>query len=156
MKVTHILAIALLAASGCATLAAPEDAMCGPLRVFASSISPDETRLIRFHTTWGSNFKDSPDPAIFAKRCDHQGYEPAKAVCAYLMKHGAVEFSENNAERALSCLAPPTRFAPEAHLHTGAFSVDYGTPERGSNITLTFQEASSLGGMVLRIEADGY
>jgi hypothetical protein len=156
MRVLPLLAIALLAAPGCATIAASEDAMCGPLRAFAASIGREETRLIEFHTSWGSNFKDSPNPAIFAKRCNHQNYEPARAVCDYLMKHGAVEFSENNAERALSCLAPPTGFAADVHLHTGSFSVDYGTPDRGSNITLTFLDDPEVGGMVLRIEADGY
>jgi Methyltransferase domain len=70
----------------------------------SSWVSFQTTNLDDFCTTdqsWGSGFKGSGNElALYAKRCDHNGYEPAKAVCAYLMEHGATEFSGNNAQNA--------------------------------------------------------
>jgi hypothetical protein len=119
-------------------------------------VGPNDHREFAFHTVWGGNFNDSPDPAVFAKRCDHDGYAPAKAVCDYLMQNGAVEFSGNNAKHALVCLSPRTRFAPGVSLDRGDFSLSYGSPVRGSNITVEFTQDKTLGGMVLRVAADGY
>ena len=147
--------IAIVGPSQAAVRKAP-DPFCAPLQAFARSVRSDEHHEFTFHTLWGGNFNDSPDPAVFAKRCDHNGYAPAKAVCDYLMENGAVEFSGNNAKHALACLSPGTRFAPLVSLDLGAFSLSYGTPERGSNLTVEFSEDKKLGGMMLRVAADGY
>jgi len=90
-------------------------------------------------------------------RCMDGGYAPAHAVCDYFIKHGAVEFAGNNAERALACLLPGTRFGQNA-LSLDALDVSfyYGTPQRGSNITLSFDQDPQMGGMVLSITAQGY
>jgi hypothetical protein len=130
--------------------------MCGPLIEFAKSVGPNDVRSIAFHTSWGANFSDDPEPVIFAKRCIHGDYKPAQAVCAYLIDHGATEFSGNNAERAISCLAPQTHFGQDVDLNGGEFSIGFGNPERGSNVTIEFAPDATLGGMVLRIKADGY
>lgn len=136
--------------------AGQSDPLCAPIQAFVSSVKPDETRRIAFHTSWGSNFKNSPALGVSAKQCLHHDYPPAKMLCAYLMAHGAVEFSGNNAQRALSCLSPGTRFNERVQLAQGEFSFYYGTEKRGSNVTITYAQDIKLGGMVLTIEANGY
>ena len=132
------------------------DALCAPLIAFAKSVAPDEERTLTFHTSWGGNFKDDPEPVIFAKRCIHHGYGPAMKVCSYLMEHGAVEFSDNNLKRAVMCLSPATRFDSRLSLGSASISLPYGTSERGSRINIDFAEDPKIGGMVLKIAADGY
>jgi hypothetical protein len=136
--------------------AAAEDGLCKPLRRFIASVKPDEIRVLKFHTSWGSNFKDDEEPAFFAKRCDHGSYEPAKAVCEYLMEHGATEFSGNNAKAAVSCLSAQTRIAAGMQIHAVSVSFSVGTENRGSLVDIEFIEDIDLGGMVLSITADGY
>ena len=151
--VVLVLGAIVLAASHPATA---EDGLCKPLRSFIASVKPDETRVLRFHTSWGSNLKDDEEPAFFAKRCDHGGYEPAKAVCEYLMEHGATEFSGKNAKAAVSCLSPQTRIPAGMQVHTISVSFSVGTENRGSLVDVKFTEDVDLGGMVLSISADGY
>lgn len=136
--------------------ASAADGLCGPLRKFVESVKPNETRLLKFHTIWGSDFKDSKEWAMGAKRCEHNGYDPAKSVCAYFMEHGATEFSGNNAKSAVMCLSPKTHFAPRMELHTISVSLTYGTDDRGSNVDIEYSEDNELGGMVLSITVDGY
>ena len=131
--------------------------LCEPLRQFIESVKPHETRTLEFHTSWGSDFRDSNDQqALSAKRCIHNGYEPAKAVCAYLMQRGAVEFSGNNAKSALVCLSRKTHFADRLGLDRIELSLTYGTDERGSNVDIKYSPDEKLGGMVLSITARGY
>jgi hypothetical protein len=150
--------IALLAscASGSSTRGSHADTLCGPLRAFVASVGPHEVRDIAFHTSWGGNFKDSTEKVLAAKRCSHGGYAPAQAVCRELMEDGATEFANENAERALQCLAPGLVFAPGVDLGQGQFVLRHGTPDRGANITLEFGPDAELGGEVLRIKANGY
>jgi hypothetical protein len=112
--------------------------------------------VLKFHTSWGSNFKDDEEPVLFAKRCDHGDFDPAKTVCDYLMKHGATEFSGNNAKAAISCLSSQTRIAPGMQVHAISVSFSVGTEDKGSLVDVEFSEDASLGGMVLSITADGY
>jgi hypothetical protein len=138
------------------TAAAPND-LCGPLRKFVASVKPNETRVLKFHTSWGSSFKDSNDGQTLAvKRCDHDGYEPAKAVCAYFMKHGTTEFSGNNAKTAVMCLSQKTRFGDSVSLDGIELSLTYGTEDHGSNVNINFFQDEQLGAMVLSITARGY
>lgn len=135
----------------------PPDELCAPLRAFVSSVKPDKTEKIEFHTLWGGNFKDEKDQnVLYAKRCTHDGYAPAKAVCAYLMENSSVEFAGHNARRALTCLSPDTTFGSKIELNRADFSFSYGTDERGSNVSLQLDEDATIGGMVLTIVADGY
>jgi hypothetical protein len=135
---------------------AKTDPLCAPLRAFVASVKPDETNTLEFHTSWGGNFKDSAEPAIFAKRCNHFGYGPAGAVCTYLMEHGATEFSDTNFKRAVMCLSPETRLDSGLSVSGAAMSLSYGSPDRGAHVSLEFSEDSQLGGMVLKVAADGY
>jgi hypothetical protein len=132
------------------------DTLCKPLRTFAASVKPDETKSIVFHTSWGSDFKNSSEPALYAKRCLHNDYAPGKVVCDYLMEHGSVEFSNRNAMRAISCLFPKTKFDSLLVLNKIDASFSYGTGNKGSIINVSFSEASDIGGMALKISAEGY
>jgi hypothetical protein len=105
---------------------------------------------------WGSNFKDSTESALSAKRCEHNDYEPAKKVCAYLIQHGATEFSDIDAKAAVTCLWPQTRFTPRTQVHALSLSSNYGTDDRGSNVDVEYVQDNELGGMVLSITARGY
>ena len=151
-----IVSLTILALSGCASLPSGRDELCAPLLDFARSVGPDEQRSISFHTSWGGNFRNDLEPAIFAKQCMHGDYGPAKAVCSYLIEHGATEFAGRNAQRALSCLATGTQFGPDVDLSQGMFHIRFGVPNRGSHITVEYARDQEIGGMVLRINADGY
>ena len=133
-----------------------EDDLCEPLRSFVESVGPDETRVLKFHTTWGSNFNDSQGWVMGAKRCNDFDYDPAKGVCAHFMKHGATEFAGMNAKRAVECLAPGVTFAGRIDLQLISLSLTYGTEDRGAIVDITFLEDEEIGGMALTISADGY
>jgi hypothetical protein len=148
-------ALALFATATPAPAAAP-DPLCAPLRAFVDAVPPDEDHALTFHTIWGSNFKDSPDAAISAKRCDHAGYAPAKAACAALLQEGAIEFAGNNVSRALTCLSPDNPFAPTFAIERGRFHFVRGGKGRGHVVTIDFADDAALGGMALTLEASGY
>jgi hypothetical protein len=134
------------------------DPLCGPMRAFVASVNPNVTREVVFYTSWGSGFKGEEDKkdTMLAKRCVHDGYAPAKAVCDSLMQSGAVEFSGHNATRTVSCLSKHTRFANRLQLDQGLFRFNYGTDNRGANVTVSFAEDERLGAMALRVTADGH
>jgi hypothetical protein len=135
---------------------APKDPLCAPLKAFAASVEPNERQEFAFHTMWGGPFKDDPSAqVIYQKRCFHNGFEPGKAVCSYLLKHGNIEFSEIDAKRALECLSPATRLG-RLRLDSGVFTLSYGTDRRGSHVEILYGDDSVMGGMVLRIVAEGY
>jgi hypothetical protein len=136
--------------------ASPPPELCKALRDFAESVKPDENREIAFRTSWGSNFKDDSEPAFFAKRCSHNGYEPAKSVCDYLMEHGSTEFAGANVKNAIGCLSRKTHFAPLFELNAGEFSFSYGSPNRGALIDISLRDDKEIGGMVFQLTADGY
>jgi hypothetical protein len=139
-----------------ATPKVSSEQVCVPLRAFVASVKAGETRKLAFHTSWGTSFRDSTDREIYAKRCIHSGYAPAEAVCAYLTEHGQIEFSGINAMQAIECLSSGTHFGPNFQLSTVDVEFSYGTEQRGSNVTIKFDEDSKLGGMVLSITAEGY
>jgi hypothetical protein len=136
----------------------PSDQLCSPMRAFVASVGPDVTREVVFYTSWGGGFKgeENEKDAMFAKRCVHDGYAPAKAVCESLMQNGAVEFSGHNATRTVSCLSKHTRFANRMLLEQGLFRFNYGTENRGAIVTVSFAEDEKLGAMALRVKAEGY
>ena len=57
-------------------------------------------------------------------------------MCAYLMEHGATEFSDNNLKRAVMCLSPKTRLDSGLSVSDVVISFTYGSDDRGSDITL--------------------
>ena len=136
--------------------ASAADTLCAPLRKFVESVKPHESKTITFKTSWGEGFKDSEEPSLAAKRCQHGGYDPAKLVCADFMAHRSTEFGGTNARRAISCLSRDTRFAPRVSVHTIAVSFTYGTEDRGSLVDISLAEDDVVGGMALTITAEGY
>ena len=130
--------------------------LCKALLDFAASVQADEKREIAFRTSWGSNFKDSSEPAVFAKRCSHNGYDPAKRVCDYLMGQGSAEFADANVKNAITCLSRKTHFAPLFKLNAGDFSFNYGSPNRGALIDISLRDDKAIGGMIFQLAADGY
>jgi hypothetical protein len=157
----HLAALIVLLmtiASARVSAATDRDPLCAPLRAFAASVPKDQTKSLQFHTSWLADFKGGNPRAMGAfTRCMDGGYAPAHTVCDSLIKHGAVEFAGNNAKQALVCLLPGTRFGQNG-LSLDALDVSfyYGTPQRGSNITLSFDQDSQMGGMVLSITAQDY
>jgi len=111
---------------------------------------------LEFHTVWGGDFKSVTARTLYAKQCIDHGYPPAKVVCKFLMQHGAIEFSGNNAKSAASCLSSATRFASAVRLDGLDVSFPFGTPNRGSNITVSYGPAPKMRGMVMAITAAGY
>ncbi len=138
------------------TVLAKTDPLCAPLRAFVQSVQPDESRVLEFRTSWGSSFKDSTEPALFAKRCNHFGYSPAETMCEYLVKHGATEFSDNNLKRSVMCLSPKTKLDSGLSIADATFSLSYGSDDRGALVSLKLVEDPKIGGVVLRISVDGY
>ncbi len=132
------------------------DTLCPPLRKFVESVKPHESKTIIFRTSWGTGFKDSEEPSLAEKRCQHDGYDPAKLVCADFIAYGSTEFPGTNARSAISCLSRDTRFAPRISVHTIAVSFSYGTDDRGSLVDISLAEDDVVGGMALTITAEGY
>ncbi|MFT3807466.1 hypothetical protein [Arenimonas sp.] len=132
-----------------------KDSLCDPLREFAASIGPDEKREIVFSTSWGENFKGESKDVLFAKQCVHGDHGPARKVCDELMGNGSVEFGNYNAMRAITCLAPETEFGGSS-FERGDFSLDVGNEDRGAHISISFDGDKEIGGMTLRITAEGY
>lgn len=141
---------------GNAAAASEPDPFCLPIRRFVASVDPGDVREFAFHTSWGSNFKNAKEPAFIARQCQHEGYAPARLACQVLMEDGAVEFSNTNAERVVVCLAPDHRWGEHVHLEQGSISLDYGTDDRGSNVSVSYGKDNEMGGMVLRVSASGY
>ena len=162
MKIIIIILVSAVGILLSNTVDARTDPLCKPLRKFLESINPDEKRSVEFHTIWGEGFKDIPSKAdsdritIASKRCIDQGYAPATVLCQSLMENGAMEFSNMNAQSVITCLSPKTQFGLNLKLERFFATFSYGTPNRGSNVEITFGENSKIGGMSLKIEADGY
>lgn len=75
------LGIVTLSAIAGAPMARGAESLCTSLREFVNSVKPGEMRAFTFHTSWGADFNDSSEPALFAKGCSHGGYLPAQKVC---------------------------------------------------------------------------
>ena len=136
--------------------ASPSPEFCRVLRAFVMSVQPNESREFTFRTSWGSNFKGAAEPALFARRCEPHGYAPAEKVCAYLMESGSTEFSGENVKDTIACLSRKTRFDPRLSLNEANFDFNYGSESSGALINITFKEDPAVGGMALRLVADGY
>jgi hypothetical protein len=77
------------------------------MAAFANAPLHGANRTVRLTTDWGGWFTE-PDEAgeqpMYAKSCEHDDYEPGKALCAYLLENTSTEFAGINARRALRCL----------------------------------------------------
>jgi hypothetical protein len=132
------------------------DDVCAPLREFATSVTAGEKRTLRFHTILGGNFKDRDQPVSGAKRCDFEGYEPARAVCESLMKFGDLAFPGENAKRAIACLSPKNRFHFNTRLYAISVGFPYEMPNGLGRIDIDLHKNDELGGMTLTITANGF
>lgn len=148
----------LLALAACApaVYAAPATAFCNVLRAFVASVQSGETGGFTFRTSWGSHFNDAPEPAMAAKRCEHEGDEPGRNVCAYLMTHGSIEFAESDVKNAVSCLSRGTRWGHGLSLEHVGVEFTHGSDRRGAVVGITFEEDSAIGGMAFKLVAEGY
>lgn len=150
-----LIALSLSAMLPPAHAAAPTE-LCKVLRSFVESIPPDSKREFTYRSAWGENFKDSQEPVLGAKRCEHNGYGPARNVCSYLMEHGSVESPGVIVKYAVSCLSRKSRFDYTLRIHRANLSLMYGGKKRGALIDVTFEEDKEVGGMAVRLVATGY
>ena len=161
MRRSRITPWLLLTATLASTSAHAGDPLCKPLRAFVSSIGADEKQELVFRTRWGGGFKDeSEDPdmdVLAAKRCDRDaGHAPSTAACKALMEEGVMEFSDSNVRRVVACLSRGTKFDPGVSLDRATFRFTVGTPNRGAWVTVEYAADETIGGMAMRIVADGY
>lgn len=138
---------------GPAALAA--DDLCEPLRQFADSVTRGETRAIRFHTIWGSNFKDRGQPANGAKRCDFEGYEPGRTLCQYLMENGSLQFPGESVKQAMHCLSRKNRLDMNIRVYAISVGVPYEMKGGIGRIDIDLHKNEELGGVTLTITANG-
>lgn len=151
-------AVALLAtiSSGKTAAKSSADPICAPLKAFITSIGPDETRTLEFHTSWGSGFKGSAANVFAERNCMHFGYAPAEPICKVLMEHSSIEFPGLNALRALACLSTDAKAGELGQLHRIEIEFRYGSDNRGSNVTIKLDEDKNVGGMVMFVTGEGY
>jgi hypothetical protein len=102
----------LLATAGCSTLAGRKDDLCVEMAKFANATQVGTERSVELSTDWSN----------FSKSCAHDGYEPGKAFCQWLMGNTSTEFAHINIGRALACLDPSANYAS-----TGRASPSYLT-----------------------------
>jgi len=150
-------ALALVATlPSCLAVAKPAtDPICSPLRQFISSVSRGDKKSIELHTVWGGGFKGEPGETFAAKKCDFFDYAPGELACKSLFEHSSIEFPGINALRAISCLSG-VDVGELGRLHRIEMEFAYGSGERGSNVTISLDEDQRVGGMVMRIAAEGY
>ncbi|WP_152670197.1 hypothetical protein [Lysobacter capsici] len=148
-------ALSLSAMLPTAHAAAPIE-LCKILRSFADSIPPNSEQEFTYRISWGENFKDSQEAVLGAKRCEHNGYEPARNICSYLMKHASIKSAGVVVMQAVSCLSRKSRFDPSLKIHSADLSFSYGGRNRGALIDVTYEEDIKVGGMALRLVATGY
>src|SRR5579859_6838179 len=143
VKFVRWVAVALVAASVSA-IARPTaardsvDPICGALKSFAGSVKVGESKTIEFRTVWGGGFKATKNAVLFETRCEDFDYRPGAAVCQSLMKHGNIEFSGNNALRAITCLSPPFQVKQAYRLSRIDIEIPYDSDQHGSTVTIKF------------------
>ncbi|WAC62286.1 hypothetical protein OVA13_12915 [Pseudoxanthomonas sp. SL93] len=107
-----IITTALLATTGCSTLVGEKDHLCTEMARFANATQLGTERSVELRTDWSN----------FSKSCAHDGYEPGKVFCQWLMSNTSTEFAHINIGRALACLDPSANYAS-----TGRASPSYLT-----------------------------
>lgn len=128
--------------------------LCKALRGFIESVQRHEERGFAFHLSLAGK-PEGDSGAINTKRCGHDGYESTVRLCDYLTQHGSPELNSASVKDAISCLSE-TKFAPSFRPNGWNLSFNYGTEHRGALIEVTFEEGPEVGGVALRLEADGY
>jgi hypothetical protein len=81
--------------------------MCPEIVAFANASSGTSLHSVRLTTDWGGTYAKSEDPdewVMAAKGCEHDGFEPGKVLCGYLLEETSTEFPGINFRRALRCI----------------------------------------------------
>lgn len=160
-RIVRWVTVAVITAS-VATIARPAaaigaaDPICTVLKSFAGSVKAGESKTVEFRTAWGGGFKGTKDSVLFETRCEDFDDGPGSAVCQSLMKHGNIEFSGNNPLRAITCLSPAFQVKQAYRLSRIEIEIPYGSDERGSTVTIKFDNDKEVGGELLSITAAGY
>lgn len=107
MKIPTLIVCALLAVTGCASFSGSgrDDAFCGEMIKFANATPLSSQHSVELLTNW-------PE---WSKSCQHEGYEPGKDFCRWLVHNTSTEFAYGNIRRALSCLDPGANYAGGGH-----------------------------------------
>lgn len=157
MKLISNLTLALLLATAGMTASAREktDKYCSNIASFMKSVKPDETRGVTLRTFWGMRTEEG-QVVMGSRTCEHNGYEPGKKLCAYLIEHSSAEFAGENAKRILNCLSPAQPVRKDLRINSGSFTTSFGSEERGVVVNLDVLPDKEPGEMVLRLEALGY
>ena len=157
MKIIPNLTLALLLATPAVAAYAHKqaDELCSELESFLASMKPDETRSLTLRTFWGAQVEGN-HIVMGSKTCEHHDYEPGTKLCTYLMKHSSTEFAGFNAKRILNCLATAPGIGQDIDIHSGSFSITFGSQDRGALVSLDVLPDKEPGEMVLRLQADGY
>lgn len=158
MKTTYVLVALLLLGSflpECHAGGKQKDLLCAEVKAFLASVKPDETRAVTLRTFWGAR-EEGDQIVIGSKTCEHKDYEPGKRLCSYLIQDSSTEFAGYNAKRILNCVTPQSGIAEELAIHSGSFSVTYGSPNRGALVDLRLATDGESGEMALYLQADGY
>lgn len=106
---TRTIATVCLAAilASCATAQKEPDELCPTIAAFANAPSDGGNHTVRLTTDWGGLFAEpngAGEQPMYAKSCEHNGYEPGRTLCAYLLENTSTEFAGINARRALRCI----------------------------------------------------
>ena len=137
-----------------------KDPLCAPLKAFVASVAEDQEQTIVFRTHWGGDFSDEAkddEDTLAAKRCERDpGHAPAVAACGVLMEEGAIEFSDANFRRVVTCLSPKSRLAKGISIHHAGYRFTVGDDDAGAFVTIDFEPDEKIGGMALRILVEGY
>ena len=136
------------------------DPLCTPLKAFVASVQADQEQSIVFRTHWGGGFSDEGkdgENALAAKRCEHDpDHAPAVAACRALMDEGAMEFSDANFRRVVTCLSPKSRFAVGVSIDHARYRFNVGDDDAGAFVTVDYAPDEKIGGMAMRILVEGY
>lgn len=84
-----------------------QDQICNEIASFAAATEPGQHRSVVLRGGWGG---DTPD-VLMTHDCQHAGYGPGKALCAYLLPNTSWEFGNYNAKRVARCLDSTERKA---------------------------------------------
>lgn len=132
-----------------------DDLLCSEVRAFLVSVKPEETHKITLRTFWGAR-EDGDSIVLGSKTCEHHDYGPGEKLCAYLLQDSSTEFAGYNAKRILNCLTPRPGIAAALDIHSGSFSITFGSPNRGALVDLELASDEGHGEMTLLLKADGY
>ena len=158
MKIAPVLTVFLLFGASLGDAHGREerdDTLCAEVKAFLASVKPDETRSVTFRMFWGAR-EEGDNIILGSKTCEHHDYDPGEKLCAYLIQDSSTEFAGYNAKRILNCLTPRQGIAAALDIHSGSFSITFGSPSRGALVDLELAPDEGRGEMKLILRADGY